>query len=194
MAEQYAEGGVQDSEFGLSIEAISVLDVSERAYFDACADYAERPSQDNLSKINDFTLEQAMAFSKALGMISNENNPETYTVESRALFRGAESRRADFLNAITESEAFWVTEVEMPEDSESTDEISAMQYVLDHWTFRNTSSLQYDTHQFVELVQNSPVAERFKRNEALKQQVLDVAKIALGTSVAIILTSRFRRS
>ncbi len=194
MEEQYAEGGVQDSEFGMSIEAISLLDIAERAYFDACGDYAERPSQNNLSKIKDFTLEQALAFSKALANISNENNIETYAIQSEALFSGTESRRVSFLNAITDSESFWVTNVQMPESEELLDEIMAMQSVLNYWTQRNSGSLQHDTNQFIDLVQKSPAAERFKRHEELKHHALDVAKIALGTGAAILFTNRFRRS
>lgn len=185
---------------GEAIEAVSLLDRSRQDYFDACADFAQKPKPKTFNLITQSLEHYTDTFDFLVKVLPEEGTPREYGSALGHLHTFEDNNRVSFLNALLGKDILKPASIEF--DEETDGELNTT-YTPEQLTMMKTNTsllirdlfracLVKDTGDFAEEVSESAPAKKMDRREAVLRHALDVGKIAAGTVLGIMASRALR--
>ena len=106
MTTQNPEGNLFSSEYGETVEMVSVLDQTEQDYFDACDAFYMTPHRPQIEKLYDITTEHINAYEISLDAFKDTSTIEEFASISSNLLSLQDQRRAEHLNRLLSTNQF----------------------------------------------------------------------------------------
>jgi hypothetical protein len=187
-------------EVGVVIEAVSLLDRSRQNYFDACADFAQKPKPKTFYLVTQSLEHYADTFDLLVNVLPEEGSLDEYGRALGHLHTFEDNNRVSFLNALLGKDILKPASLEFVDETDGELKIAytpeqlsvlkakASQLIKD--LFR--AGLEKDTGDFAEEVSESAPAKKIDRREAVLKHALDVGKIAAGTVLGIMASKMLR--
>lgn len=172
------------------IETDDVLELSKLSYYQACFDFADKPSRRMHKSLQKSTDALGNAFEQHLDALKQGSTSYEYMVAASNAVTIHGKNRVDALNAYMEGTELGHTKSDIPSESawdvNEDQEADMMTIIHDSALDVFIQTLVSDTNAFIDYVEESSPGKRAHLKEQLLEHGVDVAKIAIGTAVGMV--------
>lgn len=200
MAAEFIEEPIPDlePEHGALIEADDNLELSKMAYYQACYDFADRPSHKTHKVLERSAEHLANTFADQLSILREDTTSYEFMVASCNAVTMHGRNRVDALNAIMEDSPIGHSDSEIPKEEDwdvTPDQEEGMKTTIFNSALQIfTETLSSDTNNLVDYVAESTTAgKRAHIRDELINHGIDIGKIALGTAVGLVVAKLMTR-